>query len=79
LKWKPYAEQDKRAEVPDVGVGNLTLPSTSPTFKLRFGVEAKRAAEAMQSLPPPSTIFAQDNVITTFPPGEESSKGGYQE
>ena len=66
LKWKPHAEQDRRAEVPDVGVGNLTLPGTSPTFKLRFGVEAKRSTEAMQSLPSPSTILAQDDVITAF-------------
>ena len=43
LKWKPYAEQDKRGEVLDVGVGNFTFPGTSPTFKLRFGVEAKRS------------------------------------
>jgi len=66
LKWKPYAEQDKRAEVPDVGVGNFTLPGASPTFKLRFGVEAKRSTEAMQYLLSPSTILAQDDVITAF-------------
>ena len=66
LKWKPYAEQDKRAEVPDVGVGNFTLPGTSPTFKLRFGVEAKRSTEGMQSLPSPSTILAHGDVITAF-------------
>lgn len=66
LKWKPSAEDDKRAEVPDVGVGNFNLPGASPAFKLRFGVEAKRSMETMQSLPPPSTILAQRDVIATF-------------
>jgi hypothetical protein len=66
LKWKPYAGDDKRAEVPDVGVGNFTHPGASPTFKLRLGVEAKRSTETMQSLPPPSTILAQRDVVAAF-------------
>ncbi|KAF8337670.1 hypothetical protein F5887DRAFT_1063046 [Amanita rubescens] len=36
LKWKPDDPQDKRSEVPDVGIGNFTLPSTTPPFMLRF-------------------------------------------
>jgi hypothetical protein len=66
LKWKPSAEDDKRAEVPDIGVGNFSLPGASPAFKIRFGVEAKRSTEAMKSLPPPSTILTQRDVVATF-------------
>ncbi|KAM6496228.1 hypothetical protein JOM56_008934 [Amanita muscaria] len=30
LKWNPDVEGDKRAEVPDIGVGNFTLPGINP-------------------------------------------------
>ena len=66
LKWKPEDENDRRAEVPDVGVGNFTLPGTNPPFKLRFGVEAKRAIAVMESLPPASSLRANDDVLTAF-------------
>lgn len=51
LKWKPQIISDRRAEVPDVGIGNLTPPGADVAFKLRCGVEAKRAIEVMTSLP----------------------------
>jgi len=66
LKWKPQDERDRRAEVPDVGVGNFTLPGTNPPFKLRFGVEAKRSLDAMKSLPPASSLSTNDDVLTAF-------------
>ena len=52
LKWKPQNTRDRRSEVPDFGLGNFTLPNSSPNFKLRCGIEAKRAIDIMTSLPP---------------------------
>ena len=66
LKWKPEEDGDKRAEVPDVGVGNFTIPGADPPFKLRFGVEAKRALPVMESLPPPASLLKNPNVVTAF-------------
>ena len=43
LKWKPADAKDRRSEVPDMGIGNFTAPGFNPPFKLRCGVEAKRA------------------------------------
>jgi hypothetical protein len=59
-------ESDRRAEVPDVGVGNFTSPGTIPLFKLRFGVEAKRALDIMASLPAAASLIGNDDVITAF-------------
>jgi len=42
LKWKPQDARDRRS---GFGLRNFTLPATIPTFKLRCGVEAKRAIE----------------------------------
>jgi len=66
LKWKPDDPQDKRSEVPDVGVGNFTLPGTVPTFMLRFGVEAKRAVQAMRLLPHAQSLREDREVLLTF-------------
>ncbi|KAF8523319.1 hypothetical protein BU17DRAFT_74982 [Hysterangium stoloniferum] len=66
LKWKPDDPQDKRSEVPDVGIGNFTLPGTAPPFVLRFGVEAKRAVQAMHVLPPPQSLLGDRKVLLTF-------------
>ena len=66
LKWKPEEETDRRAEVPDVGVGNFTSPGTIPSFKLRFGVEAKRALDIMVSLPAAASLVTNDDVVTAF-------------
>jgi hypothetical protein len=57
LKWKPQDTQDRRSEVPDFGLGNFTIPNTSPNSKLRCGVEAKCAIDIMTSLPPASSIM----------------------
>lgn len=66
LKWKLDDPQDKRSEVPDVGVGNFTLPGTVPTFMLHFGVEAKRAVQAMHLLPPAQSLCEDREVLLTF-------------
>lgn len=66
LKWNPEDERDKRAEVPDIGVGNFTLPGADPPFKLRFGVEAKRSIGEMDSLPSATSIITQDGVVRAF-------------
>ena len=50
LKWKPDVKEDRRLEIPDLGVGNFTAVGVMPPFKLRFGVEAKRAIEEMKGL-----------------------------
>lgn len=66
LKWKLDDPQDKWSEVPDVSVGNFTLPGTVPTFMLRFGVEAKRAVQAMHLLPPAQSLCEDREVLLTF-------------
>jgi hypothetical protein len=67
LKWKPQDPQDRRSEVPDFGLGNFTLPGTNqPKFKLRCGVEAKRASHIMASLPPASEIMSNPDVASMF-------------
>ena len=66
LKWKPQDTRDRRSEVPDFGLGNFTLPNSSPNFKLRCGVEAKRAINIMTSLPPASSIMHIEDVESLF-------------
>lgn len=66
LKWKPDDPQDKRSEIPDVGIGNFTLPSTTPPFMLRFGVEAKRAVQSMHLLPSPQSLLGIREVLVAF-------------
>ncbi|KAF8626895.1 hypothetical protein AX15_004643 [Amanita polypyramis BW_CC] len=56
LKWKLQDTRDRRSEVPDFNLG-FTLPNSSPNFKLRCGVEAKRAINIMTSLPPASKML----------------------
>ena len=64
LKWKPQDAQDRRAEVPDFGLGNFILPGSLPSFKLRCGVEAKRAINIMASLPPANSIMRSYDVAS---------------
>lgn len=66
LKWKPDVKEDRRLEIPDLGVGNFTAVGAMPPFKLRFGVEAKRAIEEMKGLPPPSSIINNNEVRVAF-------------
>src|SRR5271154_3871355 len=66
LKWKPQDAQDRRSEVPDFGLGNFTLPGSLPSFKLRCGVEAKRAISIMASLPPANSIMRSTDVASLF-------------
>ncbi len=66
LKWKPHEPKDRRSEVPDFGLGNFTPPGYLPHFKLRCGVEAKRADHAMASLPPASSIMGLANIASLF-------------
>ena len=66
LKWKPYIKEDRRLEIPDLGVGNFTTVGATPPFKLRFGVEAKRAIAEMEGLPPASSLIDIDEVRVAF-------------
>ena len=66
LKWKPHDPQDWRSEVPDFGLGNFTPPGVLPHFKLRSGVEAKRAEYIMAPLPTTSSIKSLANIISLF-------------
>lgn len=66
LKWKSDIKEDRRSEIPDLGVGNFTTVGEAPPFKLRFGVEAKRSIEEMNGLPPPSSIIDSDQVRAAF-------------
>ena len=66
LKWNPQDVQDRRSEVPDFGLGNFTLPGCLPNFKLRCGIEAKRAIDVMVSLPPADSIKGNYTVATLF-------------
>lgn len=50
LKWKPDTPKDARAEIPDLGLGNFSMPTT-PHVSLRLGVEVKRCMDLMRSLP----------------------------
>lgn len=66
LKWRPDLPKDRRVEVPDFAVGIFTIPGATPSLKLRFGVEVKRASTGMETLPHPSTLLADEKVISTF-------------
>jgi hypothetical protein len=62
LAWKTYVE----GEVLNIGVANFTPPDTNPPLKLRFGVEAKRPIEVMESLPPAASLITHPSVVTAF-------------
>ena len=67
MKWRPDVKGDGRAEIPDVGVGNFTLPGVnSPHFKLCFGIEAKRSIKVMEFLPPAALLITSDPVVIAF-------------
>jgi len=65
LKWKPDVKEDRCSEIPDLGVGNFAV-GAMPPFKLRFGVEEKRAIEEMRGLPPPSSMINNNAVRFAF-------------
>jgi hypothetical protein len=62
LKWKPNIPQDSRREVSDFGIVNLTYES----FKIRCGVEVKRATHIMKEMPEPKHIIDTLEVRTAF-------------
>ena len=62
LKWKPAIAEDPRREVCDFGIVNLTYES----FKIRCGVEVKRATPIMQQMPDPKYIIDKREVRTAF-------------
>jgi hypothetical protein len=66
LEWNPTDPQDRRAEVPDLGLGTLLPPDTTPFFKLRCGVEVKRASQSMLPLPPPGELIDDKDIKTAF-------------
>jgi hypothetical protein len=66
LKWKPTDQQDRRSEIPDVGLGNFMPPGIFPFFKLRCGIEAKRAIRVMSDLPPPESLMTASDVMSAF-------------
>lgn len=66
LKWKPQGPKDRQSEVPDFGLGNFTLPGSLSAFKLRCGVEVKRAVKIMTSLPPANSIMDEFVVKALF-------------
>lgn len=67
LSWKPENRHDRRVEVPDFGLGSFTLPGTTvPFFKLRCGVEAKRAIETMANLPSAQTMRSAYKIRSHF-------------
>jgi hypothetical protein len=82
LKWKPEDDRNRRSEVPDIGIGNFTPAGMSPPFKLRCGVEAKRAIEIMSSLPNPDSIKADHRVTVAFHKlyfqAEDQAKAAYK-
>ena len=65
LPWKPSEIPDRRREVTDFGVGNLAL-NGPPYFKLRIGMEVKRALPIMTDLPAPSAIEDDAEVKSAF-------------
>lgn len=62
LKWKPNNPQDKRQEITDLGLVIFTRNS----YKLRCGVEAKRATPIMAELPDARYIKRNLEVQETF-------------
>ena len=78
LKWKPQDAQDRRAEVPVFGLGNFTLPGSLPGFKLRCGVEAKRAINIMASLPPANSIMRSYDHISVAFLAQNQAKAAYK-
>ena len=66
LEMEAAGHMRQMIEVPDFGLGNFTLLNSSSNFKLRCGVEAKRAMNIMTSLPPASSIMHIQDVEPLF-------------
>ena len=86
LYREPLNEQDRRVEMPNIGIGNFTRPGTLPFFKLHCGIEAKRALQPMLGLPPPQSLKVHECIKTAFQILHKSStswsqpgQGGLQE
>ena len=62
LKWKPDDMQDARQEITDLGLVIFTVDG----YKLRCGVEAKRATPIMDQLPAARHIIHNDQVKDAF-------------
>jgi hypothetical protein len=58
--------QGRRLKIANIGFGNFNLKNSLPIFKLRFGVEAKRAIEIMASLPSADSIMRSRDVSILF-------------
>lgn len=54
LPWKPDIPKDRRCEIPDFALVNFATPGEEPKFKIRLGVEAKRARDVMEGLCTPA-------------------------
>ena len=62
LKWQPSIPQDTREEIADLGLVIFTQDS----FKIRCGVEAKRATLIMDQLPDARYLINNMQVIAAF-------------
>jgi hypothetical protein len=74
--WKPDNPKDRRREVPDIVVGNLTLDT--PGLKMRIGIESKKMIETMHGIPEPSPIqnneYIQNSFQKSIIQGEDQTK-----
>jgi hypothetical protein len=59
LLWNPRKREDRRCDIPDIGIGRLTAAGT---IHLQGGLEQKPALECMKNLPPPSDISNIDSL-----------------
>jgi hypothetical protein len=63
LLWNPRKREDRRCDIPDIGIGRLTAAGT---IHLQGGLEQKPALGYMKNLPPPSDIFNTDSLRTAI-------------
>ena len=62
LKWKPEDLKDQCSEVPDLGIGKFALPDAHPLFC----VEVEQAIGVMTTLPDPSLLINNCDILTGF-------------
>lgn len=63
LLWNLRKREDRRCDIPDIGLGRLTAAGT---IHLQGGLEQKPALEYMKNLPPPSDISNIDSLRATI-------------
>lgn len=66
LKWKQNIKKDRRAEIPDIAIGNFNVPGTMPRFKLRLGAELKRSTPAMRTMPAAQSLLMDEETVNEF-------------